>query len=233
MTIPLYIPPAYGLSQTQSGWPDIDRPATEAELRSALADVDQLTRSLQDDLTRYRKHLQVALWRQGYGPYHPLFRTSLNGFEQDQIDLEDLDEFKMGELAYVLQDMGTALSPDPFCDWRKVQKSLAEFEERMNNARRVVARSNIFLADSDQNIPPGILRQLRKHWLVIEERATAVFEHAMAVRAVEFDDGEIVPMPANVRRIYGGGRYAVICAFSVCTTQPSAGGEGGRIPLVQ
>ena len=233
VTLPFCPTPANAHSQAQRQWTEIDKPATEAELRAAVDDINQLAHALQSGLKRYREHLLAALSQQGYGPYHPLFRTSLNGFEQDQIDLEDLDQFKMGAFAYMLQDMGTRLDPDPFSDWMEVQKNLAVFEIRMSNARRVVARTNIYVAHSDQNIQPDLLRKLRKHWLATAEQARNAYEHAMAVRAVKFEDGEIVPAPANVRRIFGGGRYAVICAFNVCTSQPAIHeGEHNRVPRV-
>ena len=175
----------------------------------------------------------AALWHQGYGPYHPLFRTSLNGFEQDQIDLEDLDSFKMGVFAYRLKGVGTLLDPDPFVDWKEVQNSLAEFEVKIDNARRVMARSNTFDAHSSQNIPPGVLLHLRRHWLIAVEQATDAYQHALAVRAVDFKEGEIVPAAATVRRIFGGGRYGVICAFDACTSQQTThDGEISRVPLV-
>ena len=233
LSIIFSLPSAHALSQPERRWSDIEKPATEAELQVAVNDIEQLSRLLRAGLEKYRERLVAALWHQGYGPYHPLFRTSVNGFAQDQIDLEDLNEFKMGALAYRLQDAGTLLDPDPFAYWKEVQNNLAEFEKRIDNARRVVARSNIFDAHTGQNIPPKALRQLRKRWLVTVEQATNAYEHAMAVRAIDFQDGEIVPAAARIRRIFGGGRYGVICAFSVCTSQSTIhDGEISRTPLV-
>lgn len=215
-------------SQPSRRWAEIDKPATEAELRTAIEDIGRLAHDLQTGLKRYRDHLLAALAQEGYGPYHPLFRTSLNGFEQDQIDLDDFDEFKMGEFAHSLQEMGTVLAPDPFADWREVQRNLVQFEARLNNAWRVVARSNIFEAQSDRNISRQSLRKLQKRWAATETQAINAHDHAMAVRAVEFQNGEAVSVPANVRRIFGGARYAVICAFSVCTSQPDRDDEVGH-----
>jgi hypothetical protein len=129
--------------------------------------------------------------------------------------------------------VGTLLDPNPFADWKEVLKNLAEFDAKIDNARRVITRSNIFDAHSGQNIPPKVLRQLRKHWLVTVEQATNAYEHAMAVRAVDFEDGEIVPAAPKVRRIFGGGRYGVICAYNVCTSQSTIhDGEISRVPPV-
>ena len=229
----LILLPVYTYSQPSRRWAEIDKPATEAELRTAIADIEQLSHDLQGGLKRYRDHLLAALAQEGYGAYHPLFRTSLNGFEQDQIDLDDLDEFKMGEFAYTLQNAGRMLDPNPFADWKEIQKSLEVFDARMNYTRSVLARSNIFIAHSRNNIPRDNLRKLRKQWAATQDHVVNAYGHAMAVRAVSFEDGEIVPVPANVRRVFGGGRYAVICAFGVCTSQPDVhDGEGNPIPLV-
>ena len=231
IVLPLIPTLARGLAQR--GAAEIEEPATEAQLRAAIADIDELARGLQNGLKRYREHLQAAMREQGYGPYHPMFRTSLNGFEQEEIDLEDLDELKMGVFAYTLQDAGTALNPNPFADWREVEKYLADFEIRIDRARSVVARSNILAAHNERNIPPEALRKLRKRWLSTLEQATNTYGHALAVRAVKFENGEMVPAPPKVRRIFERGRYATICGFSVCTSQTTTeGGETRTVPLV-
>ena len=230
----LVLLPVYSFSQPSRRWAEIDKPATEAELRTAIEDVEQLSHDLQSGLKRYRYHLLAALAQEGYGRYHPLFRTSLNGFQQDQIDLDDLDEFKMGEFAYTLQSAGILLDPDPFADWIEIQKRLEIFDTRLNNAWRVVARSNIFVVHNADNIPRDTLRKLRKHWAAILDQVTNAHEHAMAVRAVSFEHGDMLPTPPNVRRLFEGGRYVVICGFDVCTSQPDVHGpEDSRIPQVQ
>ena len=210
--------PAQGFAQPAPA----AEPATEAEFRDAVQQTEQLARGLQIGLKRYRNNLLEALRQQGYGPYHPLFRTSLNGFQQNQIDLEDLDEFKMGQLAFTLQNAGTSLKPDPFTEWMEVQNWLARYETTMDDARSVVARTNIFVAHSRQNIPLEVFQKLRKRWRTAVQQATGAYEHATAVRAVQFEDGAMVPAPANVRFIPGGGQYAVICGFNSCASHPAS-----------
>jgi len=221
--------PAYGLVQVERQPGYAEQLVTEAEFRDAVEHAEELARGLQIGLKSYHEHLLAAMQRQGYGPYHPLFRTSLNGFAQDQIDLEALDEFKMGQFAFALQRAGKLLAPDPFLDWVEVQKRLDGFEATMNDARRVVARTNIFDATSDQNISPEIFKKMRKRWRVAVRQAADAQAQAKAVRAVAFEHGEMIPAEPNIRLIPGGGRYAVVCALNVCgTSQPT--GPGGGVP---
>lgn len=213
----------FALPKTESS--PSDTPATEAEMREAVRDVEQLTQTLQLGLKKYRQHLEAALYRQGYGVYHPLFRTSLNGFEQDQIDLDDLDEYKMGRFAFELTSAGITLNPDPFHDWSEIQKSLASFESRLNEARTVIARSHIIGPRAERNISRNEWLKLEKRWRSASLQAADLYEHAIAVRAVQFEGGEMVPARPTIRYIVGGGRYGVICGFGVCTSSPDTNNE--------
>ena len=206
---------------------------TEAELWSAVQNAEQLAHGLQAGLKKYGSDLTAGLQRQGYGPYHPLFRTKLNGFEQDQIDLDALDQFKMGRFAFTLQSSGVVLEPDPFADWAEVQVWLDNFTAIMDNARRVVVLANLVAANTGGGIPIEDYRRLKKRWRAAAKNATDAYEQAMAVRAVEVHDGFLIPAEATVRMIRGGGRYAVICLFHFCTSQPAGhDGEADRMPTV-
>lgn len=218
------------VSPTQRTPESIGQPAGEADLRDAVQRAEELARDLEAGLKTYREHLKTVLYRLGYGPYHPLFRTRLNGFEQDQIDLEDLDAFKMGLFAFTLKSAGVRLDPDPFADWAELQKRLESFEPTMHAARRVVTQAGIFAVDSEANTSQEVFQKLRKRWRRAVRQATETYGHAIAVRPVLFEDGEMVPAPASVRYIPGGGRYAVVCAFGVCTSGPT-NSDVNRVPV--
>ncbi len=196
---------------------DEQKPVSEAELRNAIQRVEQLAESLQ---TRtYREELRDALRKLGYGEHDPLFRTSLNGFEEREIDLDDADEFKRGAFAFGLRSAGHVLSPDPFDGWIEVQKQIDAFEPTMAGARRIVARGSVLAADTAGSIPLDVFRKLSKRWRAAVSRATEAYEHALAIRAVEYNDGELIPAQQSFRYIFDGGRYAVICAMDACSSQ--------------
>jgi hypothetical protein len=186
------------------------RPVSEADLRDAIQRVEELARDLEAGPKTYREHLQTALHKLGYSRYHPLFRTNLNGFEQSQIDLEDADEFRMGAFAFSLKSGGQPLNPDPFDDWVEVQKGIERFEPAMDEARKAVARAGTIAVNSTGNIRLEVFQKLRKRWSAAVVKAMQAYEHALAVRAVVFSDGKMVPAPETFRFIYDGGRYAVV-----------------------
>jgi hypothetical protein len=209
------------------GTPELRRrPLSEADFRDAIQRVEELALDLEAGPKKYREHLQAALYKLGYGRYHPLFRTSLSGFEQDEIDLEDADEFKMGSFAFSLKSAGQPLSPDPFDDWVEVQKQIESFEPTMDDAREVVARAGMIAANSTENIRLEVFQKLRKRWGAAVLRAMEAYEHALAVRAVLFSNGEMVPATETFRLIYDGGRYAIICVFEACTSQSASNDDG-------
>lgn len=211
--------------------PPLSSPVSEAELRSAIESVEELDRGLETGCKAYRESLNVALHKLGYGPYHPLFRTSLNGFEQDQIDLEAADEFKMGSFAFSLKTSGQPLTPDPFNEWAQVQNRLDRFEATVDSARKVVTRADIYVFKSTDNTPREVFQKLKKRWRAAVAHANQAYEHALAVRAVLYDAGEMVPAPETFRFIYEGGKYAVICLFGQCPDQSIGNmGEWNKIP---
>lgn len=211
---------------------DTAQSATEAEFRTAVENVEQLARGLQAGVKLYSNDLHTAMQRKGYGPHHPLFRTKVDGFEQDQIDLDSLDQFKMGRFAFGLQSSGVLLEPDPFTAWAEVQMWLDSFTAVMDPARKVVARTSLVAANTSQSVPLETFRALSKRWRAAVQQVVDAYEHAMAVRAVEIREGAMIPVEATVRML-GGGRYAVICAFRICTSQPTnSNGEVQRVPMV-
>lgn len=227
--------PSQAPGDVASGYTGSDqtrKPASEADFRGEILRVEQLARGLEGGLKAYHEHLQAAMQKQGYGPYHPLFRTHVNGFQLDQIDLEDADEYRRGSFALSLKSAGQPLDPDPFGDWVAVQNWLDRFEATMDNARIVMARADLFVANSTENIPREVFQQLRKRWRTAAGQASEAYEHAMAVRAVLYLDGETIPVPQSYRFIRGGGRYAVACAFGVCSSQPAAAtNEVENVPM--
>lgn len=206
---------AGGLAQA-SGPPG--QPVTEADLRSAVQRVEQLAKDLRTELKCYHDHLESAMWRLGYGPYHPLFRTNVNGFFQEQFDLADFDQHKMGSLALDLKKQGKALMPDPFIDWVEIQSLLDNYQATVDGARKVVARTDIVDASSDQNISAEAFAKLKKRWREAVLQAGLAHDHAMAVRAVQFENGEMIPAESTIR-LLPGGKAATICFMNVCDDQ--------------
>ncbi len=209
------------------------KPASEADFRQEVQHVEQLAQGLAGGIKTYHEHLQSAMQKQGYGPYHPLFRTHVNGFQLDQIDLEDADEYRRGSFAFSLKTAGQSLDPDPFGDWAAVQKWLDGFEATMENARIVMARADLYAANSTENIPREAFQQLRKRWREVALQASQAYDHAIAIRAVLYIGGEPVPVPQSYRFISGAGRYGVICAFGVCSPQTAATDEVNNVPMQQ
>jgi hypothetical protein len=207
------------IASTGSGSAQTREPASEADFREEVQRVEQLAQGIAGGLKTYHEHLQTAMQKKGFGPYHPLFRTHINGFLIDQIDLEDSDEYKRGSFALSLKTAGQPLDPDPFGDWLAVQKSLDGFEATMDNARMVMARADLFVANGKANIPRDIFQQLRKRWRAAAGQAMDAYDHATAIRAVFYIDGKTVHAPQSYRFIRGGVRYGVMCAFGVCSPQ--------------
>ena len=198
---------------------DSVRAPNEVDFLDAIQRVEELAQGL--EARAYRDHLQEALLKLGYSRYHPLFRTSLNGFERRQINLEDADEYKMGSFAFSLKSAGQVLSPDPFDDWLKVQSRLDTFERTMEGARNVVAHANILAVNTTGNMSLEVFRKLSKRWRTAVGKATDAYEHALAVRAVLYSDGELRPAPETFRFIIDGGPYALVCGFGVCNSPPA------------
>jgi hypothetical protein len=197
-----------------------ERHLTESDLREAIQRVEELAKAL--EARTYRQHLREALSNLGYGLHHPLFRTSLNGFEQRQIDLEDADEFKMGSFAFSLRSGGQPLRPDPFDDWLEVQLQLEAFEPTLDRARRIVAGTSILAANTTANIPFDVFRKLSKRWRSAVVKATDAYENALAIRAVQYVDGQFAPAPQTLKFILYGGQYAIVCPMGECASLPAA-----------
>jgi hypothetical protein len=189
---------------------------TEAAFREAVEHTEQLGNDLRSTLKIYERDLRAALFHLGYGPHHPIFRTSLNGFYQSDIDLDDLGEFKMGRFAFELRSRGTQLTPDPFVAWAEVQKQLDRFQATMESARRVVTRAHVLDAASDGNIPAEAFRKLTSRWRAVVNRASDAHEHAAAVHPVEFQGGVMVPAEQSIRMYSGGTAFAALCRKSTC-----------------
>jgi hypothetical protein len=106
--------------------------------------------------------------------------------------LDGLDDVQMGRAAFARQRQGKRLKPDPFADWAEIQKCLDRFEDSIDGARRVVARSEILDASSSERIPPDVFRKLRNRWRSALHAASSSYQKALAVRAVQFDNGVLI-----------------------------------------
>lgn len=191
-------------------------PVSAAAMREAVERVEQITKDLQAGLKTYHQQLLGSMFKLGYGQYHPVFSTRVNGFETRPFDLEDFNEFKMGRLAFDLKSQGTELMPDPFIAWANVQQHLSAFNDILDKARRVVVRTSIVDANSSQNIPDEDFRKLMNRWRAAVKRATDQYEHAIAVRPVQYEKGVMVPSPPSIRWSSGGTNAATICGAGIC-----------------
>jgi hypothetical protein len=191
-------------------------PVSEEALRESVAHVEQMSKDLQAGLKTYHQQLLVSMFKLGYGQYHPVFSTRVNGFETRPFNLEDFAEFKMGRLAFDLRSQGTQLVPDPFLVWADVQRLIDDFNDTIDNARRVVVRTSIVDSNSSQNIPDEDFRKLMSRWRAAVKRANDQYEHALAVRAVLYEKGELVPAPPTIKWSSGGTNAATICGFGIC-----------------
>jgi hypothetical protein len=194
----------------------------EAELRDAVQTAEKFSRDLRTELKRYHEHLLTALYRLGLGEHHPLFRTNIDGFSTDEIDLEALDEYKMGRVAYQLKSDGAKLEPDPFADWAEVQNLMDDFRVTMDHARHVVASADVMDVrhgvGSAGNLAPGTYKKLLNRWRAANITASEAYDQAKAIRAVRFEDGIMVAAEPNVLAIPGAGPYVRACAFKVCSS---------------
>ncbi len=192
---------------------------TETELRDAVQTTEALAQNLRVSLQTYRKHLISALFRLGYPPTHPIFCTKLDGLSETQIDLDALDEYKMGQFAFDLVSQGTRLTPDPFVDWARVQTFLDAYAKTTSAARKVVTHAGIVDVDSPSNIPSDTFRKLQNRWRSAIRRAGDSYDYAKAVAAVRYENGEMLSAPLTLRHTSDTGAFTLACGFGMCSNK--------------
>lgn len=177
-------------------------PVTEAEFRGAINQVEELARSLDQEIKIYREHLKAAMEKYGSGFYDPALRQKLAGFAADiqSGDPDQTENMRMIIFASLLKTAGVHLDPDPLRDWGEIQKHLDDFQNTVDNARLVVTRGNIFVAGSTENIPLKELRKLTKQWHEALKHAEKQRAQAESIRPVNLKPGETLDERATEGR---------------------------------
>jgi len=158
-------------------------PITEAEIRAAIGNVDELSRTLQRNLGTYQTHLKRALKSYGQGFHDPVLGRKLEGFDVD-IQTGELDQTEMTKLAIfacLIRTAGIRLDPDLIWEWDAVQGLLDTYASRIDRANAVLARTNLYVAGA-QNVPVATLRQLKNEWRAVLEKAEDERSRAEAAR---------------------------------------------------
>jgi len=161
----------------------VELPVTEAEIRSAIGNVEELSRTLQEHRATYQAHLKSALRSYGQGFQDPVLGGKLEGFDGD-IQTGELDQTEMAKLrifACLIRTAGIRLDPDLIREWDAVQRLIDSYSSRVDRASAVIARSNVYVA-REQNIPEGTLRKLKSEWRAVLRRAEDERGRAEAIR---------------------------------------------------
>src|SRR5712691_10049616 len=171
---------------------------TEAEVRSALQDVEELASHLQYELKSYRERLKQARERYGRGFNDPAYKQKLAGFDQDiqTGDLDETEQMKAALFAAMMNTAGVRLDPDPFRYWAEIEKDLARYDGRIDNARDLMAQANTFNVKSEENIPSKVLRKLKSQWLAALKQAEKQRQKAEAARPARLRPNQIFEVRA-------------------------------------
>src|SRR5258706_5026395 len=176
------------------------RPAqvTEAEVRDAIKDVEELGSHLQYELKSYRERLKQARERYGRGFNDPAYKQRLAGFDQDiqTGDLDETEQMKAALFAAMMNTAGVRLDPDPFRYWVEIEKDLAGFDGRIDKARDLMAQANTFNVKSVENIPSKVLRKLNSQWLAALKQAEKQRQKAETARPARLRQNHIFEVRA-------------------------------------
>jgi len=158
-------------------------PITEAEIRAAIGNVDELARNLQKNRETYQAHLKRALKSYGQGFHDPVLGRKLDGFDVD-IQTGELDQTEMTKLAIfasLIRTAGIRLDPDLIREWDAVQSLLDTYASGINEASAVLAQTNLYVVGA-QSVPDATLRKLKREWRAILEKAERERSRAEAAR---------------------------------------------------
>jgi len=157
---------------------------TEAEVRGALQDVEELAYEIQFELKSYHATLKQARDRYGRGFNNPAYKQRLAGFDLDiqTTDLDQTEKMKAALFAAMINTAGVHLDPDPFRYWASIEKDLDSYDGRIDKARDLMARANMFDVKSEENIPWKVLRKFRSEWLASLKQAEKLHQRADSAR---------------------------------------------------
>jgi len=166
---------------------------SEAEVRDALNDVEDLAAHLQYELTSYQERLKQARQLYGRGFHDPNYKQKLEGFDQDiqSRDPDQTEKMKLALFAAMMNTAGVRLDPDPFGYWAEIEKDLARYDGRIDKARDLMTRANMFDVKSEENIPSKVLRKLKSRWLTVLKQVENQCERAEAERPARLRPNQI------------------------------------------
>ena len=165
---------------------------TEAEFRDAVNRVEQLTRSLREDIALYQEHLQRAMKIYGRGFSDPGYPQRLPGFDQDirTGDIAQTEKIKRGVFASILITSGVHLDPDPLHDWAEVEKSLDRYPPLLDKASSLNAGSNILDASSHDNMSAETVQRLKSRWQAAARQAEQERTTVASLRPTKLGRGQ-------------------------------------------
>jgi hypothetical protein len=146
---------------------------TEAEVHGALQDVEELASQVQFELKFFHEKLKQARERYGRGFDDPAYKQRLAGFDPDiqTRDVDQTEKMKTALFAAMMNTAGVRLDPDPFGYWAEIEKDVDRYDGRIDKARDLMARANMFDVKSEKNIPWKVLRKLKSRWLAALKQA--------------------------------------------------------------
>ena len=174
---------------------------TEAEVRGALQDVEELGSQLQFELKFFHEKLKQARERYGRGFNDPAYKQRLAGFDPDiqTGDVDQTEKLKAALFSAMMNTAGVRLDPDPFGYWAEIEKDLDRYDGGIDKARDLMARANIFDVKSEENIPWTVLRKFKSEWLAALKQAEKLHHRVETARPALLGPNQIF----EVRSIEG------------------------------
>ena len=171
---------------------------TEAEIRDALKDVEELATHLQYELRSFQERLKQARERYGRGFSDPAYKQRLAGFDLDiqTGDVDETEKMKAALFAAMMNTAGVRLDPDPFRHWAEIERDLARYDGFIGKARDLMAQANVFNVNSEENISSKALRKLKSQWLAALQLAEKQRQRAEAARPARLRPNEIFEVRA-------------------------------------
>jgi hypothetical protein len=158
-------------------------PVTEAEIRDAIRNVQDLASGLQNNLATYREHLKRAMKTYGQEFYDPVVHRKVAGFDDD-IQTGDPGQIETAKLAIfgiLIQTAGIRTDPDLLRDWAEVERLLDRYQSIVDTSGEVFTRSWLYVA-GDQNIPASVMKQFTSKWRSAAKKAEEERNRALAAR---------------------------------------------------
>ena len=224
MLVPLFA--AAGVAQDLPASPPPSHPheqVTEAEVRGALQDVEELASQIQFELKSYHERLKQARDRYGRGFNNPAYKQRLAGFDLDiqTTDVDQTEKMKAALFAVMINTAGVRLDPDPFRSWVSIERDLDSYDRRIDKTRDLMARANMFDVKSEENIPWKVLRKFKSEWLAALKQAEKLQQRTETARPALLRPNQIF----EVRAIQGPDLHLRVFRAEFGRKMTSAGGS--------